>query len=72
MGNMSHRALALLIPMLAVLVIATYAGGLGVIFMLLFETPAHEWAVVTLGLILIIGVPTTAYLLQQRVERNGG
>ncbi len=72
MGKMSHRALALLIPLLAVLVIATYAGGLGVIFMLLFETPAHEWAVVVLGLILIIGVPATAYILQQRVEKGEG
>ena len=62
--------LATLIPLLVVIVIITYAGGLGVIFMLLDSTPAEEWGVIGLGLTLLIGVPAVAALLQRRVERQ--
>ena len=68
---MNERMLmAMLFPLLAVLVIAAYAGGLGVIFMVLNSTALEEWAVVILGLVLLIGVPTVAALLEQRVGRE--
>ena len=59
-----------LFPLLAVLVIAAYAGGLGVIFMLLNETALEEWAVVILGVALVVGVPSAAAYLQSRAERE--
>jgi len=65
-----RMTLAVLIPAVAMLVIATYAGGLGVIFMLLNETGAEEWAVVILGLALVIGVPSAAALLQRMTEKT--
>lgn len=62
--------LAILIPLLVVIVIITYSGGLGVAFMLLDSTPAGELGVIGLGMTLVIGVPTIAALLQRRVERQ--
>ena len=65
-----RMAMSLLFPALAVLVIVVFAGGLGVIFMVLDSTPLEEWAVVILGIALVVGVPVTAALLQRRVERG--
>lgn len=59
--------LALLIPLLAVLTIVGFAGGLGVIFMVL-ESYMGEWGVVGLGVTLTAGVPIVASLLQRRLE----
>ena len=61
--------LAALIPLLAAIIIATYAGGLGVIFMVL-DSAMEEWGVIALGLALVVGVPSVAALLQRRVERE--
>ena len=57
--------MATLFPLLAVLTIAAYAGGLGVLFMVLYETALHEWAVVIVGLILVIGVPSVAAIFDR-------
>ena len=65
-----RMTMAWLFPLLAVLVIAIFGGGLGVIFMVLESTGAGEWGVIGLGMALVIGVPVTAALLQQRVERE--
>jgi|AP95_1055475.scaffolds.fasta_scaffold851856_1 hypothetical protein len=68
---MSERMrFALLFPLLAVLTIAVYAGGLGVLFMVLYETALEEWAVVILGMVLVIGVPSVAALLQSRLDEG--
>jgi len=61
---------ALLFPFLAVATIVVYGGGLGVIFMLLNETEAHEWAVIALGMALAAGVPAAAALGQRMVEKS--
>ena len=61
---------ALLFPFLAVLVIVIYAGGLGTIFILLNETEAGEWAVIALGLTLVVGVPIAAALGQRMIEKE--
>ena len=65
-----RMGMALLFPVLAIIVIAAYAGGLGVIFMVLNSTALEKWAVVILGLALLVGVPTAAALIQQRIERQ--
>ena len=61
---------ALLFPLLAGLTIVAFGGGLGVIFILLNEMVVEEWAVVALGVALVVGVPTVAALAQRMVERR--
>ncbi len=65
-----RMTLAMVIPLLAVLVIVTFAGGLGIIFMLLDSTEAEEWGVVALGTTLVIGVPSVAALLERRTNQG--
>ena len=65
-----RMTLAMVIPLLAVLVIVIFAGGLGVIFMLLNSTGAEEWGVVALGSSLVVGVPAVAALLERRTNRG--
>ncbi len=60
--------LALLFPLLAVLVIVAFGGGLGVTFILLNEFVMEEWSVVGLGVTLVIGVPAVAALLERRLD----
>ena len=65
-----RMTMALLFPVLAVLTIVIFAGGLGVIFMLVESTALGAWGVVLLGMALVVGVPTAAALLQRVVERE--
>lgn len=60
----------MLFPLLAVLTIVVFGGGLGVIFILLNEMVVEEWAVVALGIALVVGVPGVAALAQRMVERE--
>ncbi len=62
--------MAMLFPVLAVLAVAVYAGGLGVLFMVVDARLLEEWSVVIIGLAIVIGVPTVAALLQSRLERE--
>jgi 4-hydroxybenzoate polyprenyltransferase len=64
--KMNNRAL--IFPLLSVLVVAVFAGGLGVTFILLKEI--SEWAVVGLGSALVVGVPAAAALGQRMVEKT--
>ncbi len=66
----NRMAMSVLFPILAGLVIATYAGGLGVIFMLVHETSFGQMGVIILGLLILIGVPATAAIAQHYVERQ--
>ncbi len=66
----NHMTLAMVIPLLAVLVIVIFAGGLGITFMLLDSTGAGEWGVVGLGTALVVGVPTVAALLERRTNQG--
>lgn len=63
----SQIRLAMLIPLLAVVTIVVFAGGLGILFMIT-ESVFHEWGLIGLGLVLTVGVPAAAALLQKRVE----
>ncbi len=67
---MSQRMLfAIFFPILAVITIAIYAGGLGVIFMVINSTPIHETGVIILGLAILILVPLGAYFIQRAIEK---
>ncbi len=67
---MSQRMLfAMIFPILAVITIAIYAGGLGVIFMVINSTPRHETGVIILGLAILILVPLGAYFAQRAIEK---
>ena len=58
----------MLFPLLAVLTIVGFAGGLGVIFILVeTSTPLEEWGVIVIGLALVVGVPAIAAFAQRLV-----
>ena len=62
--------MAALFPLLAVAIIIAFAGGLGVVFILVHETSLHEWGVIIIGVALVVLVPTFAALAQRVVERE--
>ena len=65
--------LPLLLPLAAALFIAVWAGGLGVIFMVLNDTALEEWGAVIIGMSLVVGIPSVAGLLatvKRDSERN--
>jgi len=59
---------AMLFPILALITIATFAGGLGVVFMLINASEMGEVGVIILGSVIVVGVPVVAYLLERRVS----
>ena len=61
---------AMLFPVLAILCIAAYAGGLGVLFMVIETTALEEIGVIILGASLVILVPLIAYMLERNTERG--
>lgn len=61
-------AMSALFPLLAVAIIAAYAGGLGVLFILVYGTSIHEWGVIIIGVALVVLVPLIAALAQRAVE----
>ena len=68
---MKHRMLmSMLFPLVAVIIIATFAGGLGVIFMLINETELEEVGVIILGMAIVVAVPATAAIVQKMVEKE--
>lgn len=60
---------AMFFPILAVICIAIFAGGLGVIFMLLEASTLEMTGVVILGAALVVLVPLIAYMLERTTER---
>jgi len=61
---------SMLFPLLAALTIVVFAGGLGIIFMILESTALGEWGVVILGSAIVVGAPTVAALVQRNLEQN--
>ena len=61
---------AVLFPLLAVLTIVVFGGGLGIIFTVLNESALGEWGVIILGMALVVGVPGIAALLERTLERG--
>ena len=61
--NRSRTHLPFILPLMAGLFIVIWGGGLGVSFIFLNKTALGEWAVIILGLVVLVGVPTVAALL---------
>ena len=61
-----------LFPIIIVLLISAFAGGLGILFMYLYSTQMEEWAVIILGVILVIAVAGIAALLQKNIGNEYG
>ena len=59
--------MAILFPLVTLLLVPLYAGSLGVTFMIL-HAAFNKWAVVLLGMTLLVGVPSLAMLLENRLE----
>ncbi|MCH9038898.1 MAG: hypothetical protein IIC23_05845 [Chloroflexi bacterium] len=59
--------LAMLIPILAIVVIIVFAGGLGILFMVMENAMQNEIGVIVLGSAFVVGVPMIAYLLERAV-----
>lgn len=57
--------MSLLFPLLAVLTIIGFAGGLGIVFIVLNKYILEEWAVIILGVTMVVAVPATAAILQR-------
>ena len=66
---MQRFLLAVFIPLLSMVVIAAFAGSLGVIFMYLHHAMHNEWGVIALGMALVVFVPVVAFLAQNAVEK---
>ena len=60
---MSGFRMSMFLPILAVLSVAAWGGGLGAIFIFLNETSIGEWGAIGIGLGLVVGVPVIAGLL---------
>lgn len=65
-----RMAFSIMFPILAVLTIVVFAGGLGILFMVLEAKVVEEWAVVGVGASIVILVPAIAALIQNRLERS--
>lgn len=63
---MNRPPLPFFLPLIAVLFVVIWGGGLGVIFIVLSESGTGIWGVIGLGLVLVIGVPGIASLLTLR------
>tara|TARA_Y100000588_G_scaffold90963_1_gene98073 strand:- start:818 stop:1033 length:216 start_codon:yes stop_codon:yes gene_type:complete len=65
-------AISVLIPLVSVIVLLVFAVGLGIIFLYLdglhWDKWDIPWGVVGLGMILTVGVPSIAALLQSRLK----
>ena len=66
---MSGVRLAMLLPVLGILFVVVWAGGLGVIFIVLNETGAGEYGAIGIGLGVVVFVPAIAGLL---AKQRGG
>lgn len=60
---MKPTTMAALLPIMAAIFIVIWGGALGVIFIVLYKTPLHEWGAVIVGMGLVVGIPAVAALL---------
>ncbi|MFL2761578.1 MAG: hypothetical protein ACJ0A3_01380 [Dehalococcoidia bacterium] len=63
--------LAVLIPLLSIIIVATISIGLGVLFIALeLYTPLHQWGSAIIGMALVVGLPALAFILQRKTEMS--
>ena len=60
---MRRPPLPFMLPLLAMLFVVVWAGGLGTIFVVLAKSGADVWGAVIVGLAVVVGVPSMAALL---------
>lgn len=67
-------AISVLLPLLSVTVLLVFAVGLGIIFLYLdglhWDKWDIPWGVVGLGMVLTVGVPSIAAILQSRLNEE--
>lgn len=63
---MSAFRMSMILPILAMLFVVVWGGGLGVIFIVLNETGAREFGAIGIGLGLVVFVPLIAGLLARQ------
>jgi hypothetical protein len=67
---MSQRVVdAILFPLLSMIIIAAFAGGLGVLFIVIEHSALGLIGVIVLGVAIVVGVPSVAALIQRQIER---
>jgi len=59
--------LAILIPLAAIVFVASFAISLGVIFTSLEHNPG-EIGVIILGTLIVVLVPVTAFLIERKID----
>ena len=60
---MKRVPLPFLIPIVALLFVVLWGGGLGAIFIFVGKAGAEQWGAVIIGMSLVLGVPTVAALI---------
>ena len=60
---MNRAPLPLILPLISILFIVIFGGGLGVGFIFLSKTGLEELGAIIGGIILVVGVPAAAALL---------
>ena len=60
---MNRPPLPFILPIVAILFIVVWGGGVGASFILLAKTGIEQWGAVIVGMCLVVGVPTIAALL---------
>ena len=69
--NRERTAMSLLFPLLAVLTVVVFLGALGGTFIFVdLNTALEEWAVIIIGVSLVVGVPIVAYILERSIARE--
>ena len=63
-------AMSALFPLLAVATVVAFAGGLGVLFIVVYKSALHEWGVIIIGVALVVLVPLIAALLARRADER--
>ena len=58
--------LVIFLPLVSMIFLVVWGGGLGVIFILLYQTGLKQWGSVILGSALVVLVPLFAYLAVRR------
>ncbi len=64
----NNMKFAILFPILAIITIAAFGGGLGIAFMAIHASEMEEIGVIVLGSAIVVVVPVVAYLLERRVS----
>ncbi len=60
---MNRVPLPFLLPIMALLIVVLWGGGLGALFIFVGKAGAEQWGAVIIGMGVVVGVPTVAALI---------